>query len=462
MSPEDLLVMDAPASSDSEQVGDFLTVADWGIPADKQDKCGGCRDEPYGWKSSTGMTCRMWDGSYCKNGAPIAGKADDAFFNRWKGTSGISKGFTGGQACCACGGGNNNYKYDPPLAESADPEWPASPKCPKIPDVTNSPTYEGGGFISGEKGSVTCPDGWNMLSMQWQCKAAATALGRKYKKEGCFADIGVQGCFLNGKDGEEELQWNECDKGNTKTTDKNMPVCTFKSCPKLGRAPIDCMDDSNREVCDWQKCEVCETRCSINRRLPSSNFPLNPKERNAGDKTIYRNFYLQLASTLRDGPSWTAEKGFAANFAGTSTCVAISTKNQLELKTSKANCDQSNSAGRQLKVSAQFHAYKKDSFYLSIDDDKYGCGVQVLNKKDLVVTKDRAQCPGSRYTNWFDLKMIDGMEYGLSADNKMGGPFSIQSRDDATKCIGVSANVLTLTSCGQAAKFYWRAAVTSR
>jgi len=297
-----------------------------------------------------------------------------------------------------------------------------------------------------------------MLSFQWQCVAAAKALGHEYKTTGCYEDIGVKGCFLNGKPGEEVLTWNTCDKGKTSTNGNNMPVCTFKGCPPLARAPINCMDDDKREVCEWQNCEVCDTRCEINRRLPSDNFPLNPKSRDSEDTKIYRNFYLQLASDLKPGPSWTAEKGFAAANAGTSKCVAIGGDNKLVLKTSKANCDKIDISGKQLKARATYNTYKKDSFVLALDED--GCGVKVQGAA-LMATSSGQDCPGLKNTNWFDMKMIDGMDYGLSADNKMGGPFALQSKADPTKCVGIKDTELTLMDCSSTiAKFYWRAAVS--
>jgi len=299
-----------------------------------------------------------------------------------------------------------------------------------------------------------------MLSFQWQCKAAAEKLGREYKNNGCYDDIGVKGCFLNGKPGEEVLTWNDCDKGKTSTNGNNMPVCTFKGCPPLARAPINCMDDANKAVCEWQNCEVCDTRCEINRRLPEDYFPLNPKSRDSEDTKIYRSFYLQLASDLQPGPSWTAERGFEAANAGTSTCVAIGSGNKLVLKTSKANCDMIDSAGKQLKASAQYHAYKQDSFFLSLDEN--GCGVKIQGGA-LIVTSSGSDCPGEKDKNWFDMKMIDGMDYGLSKDNKMGGPFALQSRADTTKCVGIAGTELTLRACSSTtAKFYWRAAVVGR
>jgi len=212
------------------------------------------------------------------------------------------------------------------------------------------------------------------------------------------------------------------------------------------------MDERNQALCNWQGCETCDTRCAISQRLPTDNGPLNPNERSSDDAVLYRYFYLQEASQLQPGPSWSKERGINA-VEKHSMCVGIGSDNQLVLQRSKTNCDKWTSATKQFKGAAMYHAYSGSSFAFTLSTE-LGCGVKIENGK-LMATSSRSDCPGSGWGNY--LTPVFTNEYGISSDNKMGGPFTLKS---GSECVGTdNANRLILKSCTSALNMYWRTSV---
>jgi hypothetical protein len=347
---------------------------------------------------------------------------------------------------------------------------------------------EDGMYVSADAGSFECPDGFELVTDNLECRGLSSIKWKKTEntvigdgKSICVTgSAGARpGCFGNLKKSQKTISVMMMQCGNKdKTIENQFGICKKKdACPAFDRdLVVDCTEPKNAELCTFTTCCVdynagCEKpkeyqyykqgkaigrwvdncspyhctctlggckktptkKCKVDFAMPL--FAANP---------MAPYFYLLDASTMAPGQI-RKKTGMPKQMEHRPSCLAKQ-GGYARLVEARENCYGKTSATPTLKLEAvPGQNYEDDKSFTLASSKNEECLQKVGSSFKL------GSCRKTRDNAVFTAES-DGLPFGVSADRQMGGPFRLLDFRQKDKCV---SSQFTLVPCSQAAYFYW-------